>query len=150
MKLTLLQKAFGSTLFSGYLPFASGTFSSAVAFGFYWLPGFENPVFLIPLILLVSVLGIIIGTKFEHEYGKDPSQCTIDETVGMWLSLLFLPKQITIAAITFLLWRLLDIFKPFPARQAEQLHGGIGIMADDIISASYTCIIMNFVIIKFF
>ena len=150
MKLTFVEKALGSTLFSGYIPIASGTFSSAVAFAFYWIPGFENPVVLIPLILFFSIIGIFIGTRFEKEYGKDPSQCTIDETVGMWISLLFLPKQIVITGIAFFIWRLLDIIKPFPARQAEKLDGGVGIVLDDIISAVYTGIIMNFIIIKFF
>jgi len=150
MKLTIVEKAIGSTLFSGYIPFASGTFSSVVAFAFYWIPGFENPVVLIPLILFFSVIGIFIGTRFEKEYGKDPSQCTIDETVGMWISLLFLPKQIIITGIAFFVWRLLDIIKPFPARQAERLDGGVGIVLDDIISAVYTGIIMNFIVIMFF
>lgn len=150
MKLSFVEKALGSTLYSGYIPFASGTFSSLVAFAFYWIPGFENPYFLIPMILLFSVGGIFIGTRFEKVYGKDPSQCTIDETVGMWISLLFLPKQILITGIAFLLWRLLDIVKPFPARQTENLRGGYGIVLDDIISAVYTAIIMNFIVIKFF
>ncbi|MCK9426881.1 MAG: phosphatidylglycerophosphatase A [Ignavibacteriaceae bacterium] len=150
MKLTFVEKALGSTLFSGYIPIASGTFSSAVAFAFYWIPGFEKPFILIPLIILFSLIGVLIGTRFEKTYGKDPSQCTIDETVGMWISLLFLPKQFTITIVAFLLWRILDIIKPFPARQAENLAGGIGIVADDIISAVYTSIIMNFIVIKFF
>ncbi|MCK9212456.1 MAG: phosphatidylglycerophosphatase A [Ignavibacteriaceae bacterium] len=150
MKLTFVEKALGSTLFSGYIPFASGTFSSLVAFAFYWIPGFEKPSLLIPLIVLFSIIGILIGSRFEKTYGKDPSQCTIDETVGMWISLLFLPKQIIITIIAFLLWRLLDIIKPFPARQSEKLSGGVGIVADDIISAVYTSIIMNLIVIKFF
>jgi phosphatidylglycerophosphatase A len=150
MKLTFVEKALGSTLFSGYIPIASGTFSSAVAFAFYWIPGFEKPFILIPLIILFSLIGVLIGTRFEKTYGKDPSQCTIDETVGMWISLLFLPKQFTITIVAFLLWRILDIIKPFPARQAENLAGGIGIVADDIISAVYTSIIMNFIVVKFF
>ncbi len=150
MKLTFAEKALGSTLFSGYIPFASGTFSSLVAFAFYWIPGFEKPSLLIPLIVLFSIIGILIGSRFEKTYGKDPSQCTIDETVGMWISLLFLPKQIIITIIAFLLWRLLDIIKPFPARQSEKLSGGFGIVADDIISAIYTSIIMNLIVIKFF
>ena len=150
MKLSFVEKVLGSTLFSGYIPFASGTFSSAVAFAFYWIPGFEKPVVLIPLILVFTIAGVFIGNRFEKVYGKDPSQCTIDETIGMWISLLFLPKQIIIAGIAFLLWRLLDIVKPFPARHAEKLNGGIGIIADDIISAIYTALIMNFIIIKFF
>lgn len=149
MKLTFVEKALGSTLFSGYIPFASGTFSSAVAFAVYWIPGFEKPAFLIPMIILFSLVGIFIGTRFEKTYGKDPSQCTIDETVGMWISLLFLPKQIIITGIAFLLWRLLDIIKPFPARQSEKLPGGVGIVVDDIISAIYTSILMNLIVIKF-
>jgi len=150
MKLNFIEKILGSTLFSGYIPFASGTFSSAVAFAFYWIPGFEQPKFLLPMIVVFAAVGIVIGTKFEKAYGKDPSQCTIDETVGTWISLLFLPKQIVITGVAFLLWRLLDIVKPYPARQLERLNGGVGIMADDVVSALYTSLIMNLVVIYFY
>ncbi len=149
MKLNFLEKLLGSGLYSGYVPIASGTFGSAVGLLIYFIPGFENNYIIIPAILIFSVAGILLGNKFELVYGKDPAECTIDEVVGMWISLLFLPKKIYISITAFILWRIMDIIKPFPARNLEKLHGGLGIMVDDIISAIYTCLVMNAIIYWF-
>ncbi len=110
------------------------------------IPGMENPAILSFLIALFTVWGIKIGTKFEKVYGKDPSQCTIDEFVGSWISLLFIPKKIWFILAAFVIWRVLDIVKPFPARQMEKLNGGLGIMMDDIVSGIYSMIIMHIII----
>ena len=93
--------------------------------------------------------GVYVGNKFERIYGKDPAECTIDEMVGMWISLILLPKTIAISLITFFLWRALDIYKPFPARSFEKFDGGFGIMIDDVVSAFYTLIIMHLVVYFF-
>lgn len=146
MKINLIDKILGSGFFSGYFPFASGTVGSLVAFGIYMIPGMENPAILSFLIALFTVWGIKIGTKFEKVYGKDPSQCTIDEFVGSWISLLFIPKKIWFILAAFVIWRVLDIVKPFPARQMEKLNGGLGIMMDDIVSGIYSMIIMHIII----
>ena len=94
MKINIIEKFIGSGFFSGYIPFAPGTFGSLIALFIYLIPGMENPTILLLLISLFSVVGIKIGTKFEAIYGKDPKQCTIDEMVGMWITLLFIPKKI--------------------------------------------------------
>ncbi len=149
MKLNFLEKLLGSGFYSGYVPIASGTFGSAVGLLIYFIPGFEYNYIIIPAILIFSILGIFLGNKFEAIYGKDPAECTIDEVVGMWISLLFLPKKIYISIAAFILWRIMDIIKPFPARNLEKLPGGLGIMIDDIISAFYTCLVMNAIIYWF-
>ncbi len=146
MKLSIIDKALGSFLFTGYIPFASGTWGSLAALGIYLIPGFENPNILVILISFFIVIGIPIGSKFEKFYGKDPAQCTIDEAVGTWISLLFIPKNIFFVPLSFVIWRLLDILKPFPARQAEKIKGGWGIMLDDIISGLYTFILMQIIL----
>jgi len=143
VKINILFKISGSFFFTGYIPYASGTFGSLLALLFFLIPGFENPYILVPLILIFSFYGIYVGTLFEKKYGKDPAECTIDEAVGMWISLLFLPKNLILIGLTFLLWRVFDIIKPFPAKQSEAIPGGTGIMLDDIIAAIYVCIIMN-------
>ena len=144
--MNFLEKFLGSGFYTGYIPFASGTFGSLAALLIYLIPGFENLYIIIPFIFLFSILGIKIGNKFELVYGKDPKECTIDEVVGMWISLLLIPKRWEFLLIAFLIWRLLDIIKPFPARKMEQLPGGMGIMLDDIIAGFYTAIIMNLLI----
>ena len=146
MKLTIIEKIIGSGLFTGYFPYASGTVGSFAAVLIYLIPGFENPTVMLFFISFFTAIGIPISTKFEKIYGKDPSQCTIDEMVGMWISLLFVPKKIWFIIITFLIWRLLDIIKPFPARWIEKIKGGIGIMLDDIIAGIYTLILIHIII----
>ncbi len=150
INLNFFEKMLGSAFYTGYIPFAPGTFGSIVALLIYLIPGFENPTLLLILISLFSIVGISIGTKFETIYGKDPKQCTIDEMVGMWISLLFIPKTIWFILIAFILWRIFDITKPFPANIAEKLNGGIGIMLDDIIAAIYTLILTHIIIYLFF
>jgi len=146
LKINFFEKFIGSGFYTGYFPIASGTVGSLAATVIYLIPGFENLFIIIPAILIFMVYGIFIGTKFEAQYGKDPSECTVDEVVGTWISLLALPKTIWIIVAAFFLWRILDIIKPPPARNLERLEGGLGIMIDDVISGFYTLIIMHLVV----
>jgi len=149
LKINFFEKFIGSGFYSGYSPYISGTVGSLAALIIYLIPGFEQLLVIIPAIIIFMVYGIYLGNKFEVEYGKDPSQCTVDEVVGMWISLVALPKTFGIVAIAFILWRLLDIIKPPPARNLERLKGGLGIMIDDVISGIYTLIIMHLVVYLF-
>ena len=149
VKLNFIEKLLGSGFYTGYIPFASGTFGTLAALFIYLIPGFENTYVIVPAIVIFFIYGIYVGDKFEIAYGKDPSECTIDEVVGTWISYLLLPKTVGIIIITFFLWRALDIFKPYPARKLENLNGGIGIVIDDVVSGFYTLIIMNLVVYFF-
>jgi len=91
----------------------------------------------------VLVLGIRASDAMEKVYGQDPGEVTIDEVLGMWVSLLFLPKTIVVAASAFFIFRILDIVKPFPARRFDNLHGGVGVMLDDVVSAIYTNLLLQ-------
>lgn len=146
MKLNLIEKIIGSGIFTGYAPFASGTFGSLAAVIIYLIPGAENPTILLVLIAVFTVLGAQIGSKFESIYGKDPKECTIDEFVGTWITLLFLPKNLLYLAGAFIIWRIFDIMKPFPAYLAEKIKGGWGIMFDDIIAGIYSFIVVQIIL----
>jgi len=146
LKINFFEKIIGSGFYSGYSPFASGTVGSAVAILIYLIPGFEQIMVIIPVIMILLSYGIYVGSKFETVYGKDPSQCTVDEFVGTWISLIALPKILWIIVAAFLIWRILDIIKPPPARSLEKLKGGLGIMVDDVVSGIYTLIIMHLVV----
>lgn len=143
MKINFFEKLLGSGFYSGYSPFISGTIGSLVAIGFFMIPGFEQLFIIIPAIIIFFVYGVFVGDKFEKQYGKDPAECTIDEFVGTWISLIALPKTIWILTAAFILWRILDIIKPPPARNLEKIKGGLGIMLDDVVSGAYTLIIMH-------
>jgi phosphatidylglycerophosphatase A len=149
MKINFIEKLFGSGFYTGYIPLASGSFGSLLALLIYFIPGFEKIYVIIPAIIIFAVWGIKIGDKFESEYGKDPAECTIDEIVGMWITLLFVPKDVFVALTAFVAWRTMDIIKPFPARKSESLKGGLGIMADDVISSIYSLIIVHLILLFF-
>lgn len=142
-KLNFFEKIIGSGFYTGYVPFASGTFGSLAGLIIYYIPGFEKPIIIIPVTILFIIYGIFVGSKFEKVYGKDPSECTVDEVAGTWISLLFVPKIWWVSLIVFFLWRLSDIIKPFPARRLEKLEGGLGIMIDDIISSLYVLLLVH-------
>jgi len=146
LKINFFEKFIGSGFYTGYSPYISGTVGSLAALIIYLIPGFENLFIIVPAIIIFMVYGIYVGNKFESEYGKDPSQCTFDELVGNWISLIDIPKTIGIIITAFFLWRILDIIKPPPARNLERLKGGLGIMIDDVITGIYTLIIMHLVV----
>ena len=136
-------KAFASGFFSGYSPVASGTVGSAVGLAFYFIPGFEQAHVILPLCVLVYFLGVKTADEMEKVYGQDPGEVTIDEVLGMWVSLLFLPKQLLIAVIAFFLFRIFDIVKPFPARHFDNTPGGAGVMLDDVICGIYANLLLQ-------
>ena len=148
-QINLFEKIVGSGFYTGYIPFASGTFGSLIAIFIYLIPGFEQLYIILPSIVILFVYGVYVSSKFEKVYGKDPSQCTVDEVVGTWIALIALPKTAYIVLTSFLVWRLLDIIKPFPARGSEKLPGGWGIMIDDVIAGSYSLIIVQLIVYSF-
>jgi len=140
---SFLVKAFASGLFSGYSPVASGTVGSLVGLAIYFIPGFEQPYYIMPASVIVFLAGIKAADIMELRYGHDPAEVTIDEVLGMWFSLFLLPKSIVVAGIGFLIFRVLDILKPFPARKFDEAKGGFGIMMDDVVVAFYTNLILQ-------
>lgn len=147
--INLFEKIIGSGLFTGYIPIASGTFGSLVAIIIYWIPGFEQLQIILPSIIVLFIYGVYVSSKFEKVYGKDPSQCTVDEFVGTWIALIAIPKTFLLTLTSFFIWRALDIIKPFPARSSEKLPGGWGIMIDDVISGFYSLIVVRLIVFLF-
>ena len=83
--------------------------------------------------LLATLIGIPAATIVAHESGRDdPGHVVIDEVAGQWIALIWVPVDWRHAALSLLLFRLFDIVKPPPIRQLERLHGGTGIMLDDV------------------
>ncbi len=138
-----LIKIFASALYSGYAPVASGTVGSLVGLILYFIPRFESDNVLLPACVLVFLLGGFAAGKMEKLYGHDPSTVTIDEVLGMWVSLLFLPKSLLLAVGAFIVFRLLDVVKPWPARFFDRRHGGWNIMLDDVVAGIYTNLVLQ-------
>lgn len=143
VKPSFLTMLVASGFYTGYVPAFSGTVGSAGAVLLYFIPGVERWYILLPLILVFFFLGVRASAVFEARYGHDPAEVTIDEVVGMWIGLLFLPKSILVAVAAFLVFRIFDIVKPFPISSIDKLPGGIGIMGDDALAGIYTNIVMQ-------
>lgn len=121
---------------------APGTVGSLVTVVVIWLLPF-TPLGLGYTLGAVTVIGIWAGSRVERVLGKkDPGLIVIDEVAGMLLSVLLLPRTIPVLVTAFLLFRLLDIWKPFPARESQALTGGVGVMVDDLIAGLYTLILV--------
>ena len=122
---------------AGYAPVASGTVGSLVTLIALWLIPFTTLALLVTL-AIVTLVGIWAGSRVERAIdAKDPGIIVIDEVAGMLVSVLFLPRTIPVLVTAFLLFRLFDIWKPFPARQLQEMHGGVGVMLDDLIAGAY-------------
>ena len=116
---------------------ASGTVGSLVTLIALWLIPFTTLALLVTL-AIVTLVGIWAGSRVERAIdAKDPGIIVIDEVAGMLMSVLFLPRTIPVLVTAFLLFRLFDIWKPFPARQLQEMHGGVGVMLDDLIAGAY-------------
>lgn len=90
------------------------------------------------VVVALFVIGCWSATIAErHFHSSDPGPVVIDEVMGMLITLFMSPVGWVGAGAGFLLFRIFDIIKPFPARQLESLHGGMGIMADDAAAAVY-------------
>ena len=149
-------------LYSGYSPWASGTAGTAVGLLLYYvIPGMSDPL----ILGIATVIGFFAGVRSsavvagvvgnqltrsaelakatfqagatdEHKTA-DPSIVVIDEIVGMWITLLFLPKTIPMMVIGFFAFRAMDIVKPQPAKYLERFGNGWGIMLDDAAAGVY-------------
>jgi len=139
--MTLKQRAafvFATGFGSGYSPFAPGTAGSLVGLLFVWgmaqlsLPG------QVAAVVGVSVVSMIAADIVAAALGlKDPGVIVADEIAGMMVTLFAIPLTLTSVIAGFILFRVMDVVKPPPARQFERLKGGIGVVADDLMAGVY-------------
>ena len=129
----------------GYVPIAPGTFGSAAGLAVFLAVRSTGSVTVeLATIVVLFAVGIWSGTVAEHHFGGvDPGPIVMDEVVGMLITLALLPVTMTGAIVGFLVFRVLDVVKPWPSRGFEQLHGGLGIMADDGMAAIYGNVVMR-------
>ena len=145
--LEALGKAIGLGFGTGLSPVAPGTAGSLAAVVIYYLislaGGQATTVILIALIVLGAPLGVWACGLLSGAGDPDPGRAVWDEFVGMWITCLFLPPTIFWLAAAFICFRAFDVLKPWPARRLEALHGGWGIMADDIAAGIYGAVLLN-------
>lgn len=155
----------------GYLPLAPGTWGSLIGVGIYLLwqllkvriflaygDGHWTPLWLetlwttftLALVFGITMAGIWAATHVEKVSGrKDASIIVIDEVAGQLIALLFIPFfwwgkwQLIVAG--FLLFRIFDIWKPYPIRRLESIESGLGVMADDVLAGIYAVMVLSLV-----
>jgi phosphatidylglycerophosphatase A len=138
----------------GLLPGGPGTWASLAATALWFLAAratHPSASILVAATLTAGVLATLIGIPassiVERESGReDPGHVVIDEVAGQWIALAASPIEIRHALLAFAFFRLFDITKPAPARQLERLHGGLGIMMDDVAAGIYAllaCLIVH-------
>jgi phosphatidylglycerophosphatase A len=137
---SVVATAFGS----GYAPFAPGTAGSAVGLLLFW------PMATLPWSWQASasavlfLVGSVAAGRVARRVGlKDPGIVVVDEVVGQWVTLTALPFTPVTAAVGFVLFRVMDVVKPWPARDLEDLPGGWGIMADDVAAGVYAHLVLR-------
>ncbi|HEY2992983.1 MAG TPA: phosphatidylglycerophosphatase A [Methylomirabilota bacterium] len=121
----------------GRAPLAPGSVASAATALLLWVLSLSTPILAVVLVAVV-VVGTWAAGEAEAALGaKDPGAIVVDEVAGMTLSVLALPLTPVVVAVGFVLFRVFDVVKPFPANVAQRLPGGVGVMVDDLIAGLY-------------
>lgn len=143
-----LIMAIATGFYTGYSPKAPGTMGTLVAFPIHFL------ILLLPghgyylALVAIFVLSIITAGMAEKILDRqDPGLVVIDEIIGMLIGLIGAPLTLPALITAFFLFRLFDIWKPFPASWFDRhLHGGTGIVLDDVVAGIYTLACMQLLV----
>ena len=133
----LVALGLATVLGVGYVRFAPGTFGSAVGLLLWTTLPASAGVQAIAIVTLFVIGSWSAGVAERHFGCADPPQVVIDELMGMLIALFLNPVGWAGAAGAFLLFRMADVIKPFPANRLERVPGGVGVMADDAMAAVY-------------
>ena len=131
----------------GYIPLAPASWASLATTLCLlpFLPRFD-PWILGAVILAVTAVGTWAAGEAERSLGRDARPIVIDEVAGMLLSVWAVPlgsRPLLMLGLAFVLFRFLDVWKPFPIRQSQHLPGGWGVMVDDVLAALATNLLLR-------
>ena len=148
-----LNYLFATFFYIGYIPFAPGTWGTLAGLLFWLLIPVNSLYIKLALIIATFLTGILVSGRIERKDNvEDPGFIVIDEVVGIWIAMMFIPPElkdnIIQLAIAFFGFRFFDISKIPPIRQCEKLEAGLGIMADDLAAGLFTGIVI--LILNFF
>jgi len=140
-----LIMAIASGLYTGYMPVAPGTWGTLVAFPLHFLLiRLPQTSYYMSLAVVFIVAVFTAGSAEKILDRGDPGIVVIDEIIGMLIGLIGAPLKVVPMLAAFFVFRFFDIIKPFPAGWADRhLHGGLGIVLDDVIAGIYTLLVMQ-------
>jgi phosphatidylglycerophosphatase A len=129
---------------TGRVGIAPGTLASLLALPLAWLlVRYTGTSGIVMAFLAVTAIGTWASDVYAREIGApDPSECVVDELAGQWIACSLAPLSLGGFALAFLLFRVLDIAKPWPVSAVERLGGGAGIMADDLLAGAIAGVIV--------
>jgi phosphatidylglycerophosphatase A len=134
-----------SCFYIGYIPGAPGTYGSL--FALLLVSQFEFLTKNISIVLFI-VIGLIFSTLMEKQTGKkDDQRIVIDEFVGILITFYYVKPNLSYLIIGFILFRLYDIYKPYPIKKTQKLKSGWGIMLDDILAGVYARIVLHIFVV---
>jgi phosphatidylglycerophosphatase A len=133
---------FATFFYTGFFPFAPATFASLVFVLVYALVPGGDWVATWTIFLPTLALSIPASTRMERTHGKDPHCVVIDEVVGMQVILLSATPSTAGLVAAFALFRIFDVWKPFPIDRLQSLPGGWGIVADDVLAGLYARVVL--------
>jgi phosphatidylglycerophosphatase A len=143
--MSFLVRFVSSVCFLGYLPLMPGTFGSLAGIAVFLLMKDVRGVALACAAAMCA--GFLVAGRAERVFGeKDSRFIVIDEVAGMLLGMLFVPRNLTLALIGLLMFRIFDTLKPFPAGRLQDLKGSVGVMLDDVIAGLYTLLVMQLIL----
>ena len=134
----------------GYTPKGGGTIAAVVcciAWFFAWRGGNVHFWEQALAILIIFAIGVYTADQVEATWGKDSYRIVIDEVAGMGLTLLAIPDAWQYVCIGLVLFRFFDIAKPLYIRKMEKLHGGWGVMMDDMLAGVYANLLLQIVVL---
>lgn len=141
-----IVKFTASGLGTGYAPIFPGTWGTIPGVVLAWfLFGYGWPL-QVGLTVAMLAVGVWAASEAEHYYGHDGKTIVIDEIAGIMLAYIMVPIIWQYYLLGFVIFRILDIVKPFPAAQCESLPRGWGVMGDDFVVGVYTGVILQVLI----
>ena len=144
MKKINLNTMFVSVLGIGFIPIASGTFGSLAGLVIGYLLNLLSYNLFFLFIPTLFILGVIASNTYQKVTGeKDSSVIVIDEVVGQLIAMMFVMDNLVLVFISFIIFRIFDILKPWPASYADKkMSDGFGVMLDDVFAGIYAAILV--------
>ena len=134
----VLARVVATVFGTGYSALAPGTVGSAMGVLLFWPMASAAWPWQAAASAILFVVGSLAAARVARRMNrKDPGVVVVDEVVGQWVTLIALPFTPVTAGLGFVLFRVMDIVKPWPARDLERVPGGWGIMADDVAAGVY-------------
>ena len=140
-----INSLFFSTLFGiGYFEKFPGTLASFLSLFIIWMLKTNLNIHIVLIFYIICLIFsfFVVSQSLKIIKTKDPKQIVIDEYIGQYTTLIFLPNELKFYVVGFILFRIFDIFKPFPINIIDRRDDTLGVIFDDILSGCFAGIII--------